>query len=211
MITNLIFDFGGVIAPISREKAVEAFERLGLADADQRLDKYHQTGIFQELEEGKISPDEFQQKLGELCGHTPDWNKTRQAWMGYFTGLDERLLDCLKELRKRYKLFVLSNTNPYVMDWACSPEFSSKGKPLTEYFDKLYLSYQIGVTKPDRRIFDFLIADAGIDPAESLFVDDGPGNVQAARALGFQTYCPRNGEDWRDALAALLQKSINIR
>lgn len=207
MITNLIFDFGGVIAPISREKAVEAFARLGLADADQRLDKYHQTGIFQELEEGKISPDCFQQKLGELCGHTPDWKETRQAWMGYFTGLDERLLDCLKELRKRYKLFVLSNTNPYVMDWACSPEFSSKGKSLTEYFDKLYLSYQIGVTKPDRRIFDYLIADAGIDPAESLFVDDGPGNVQAAHALGFQTYCPRNDEDWRDALAALLQKS----
>ena len=93
------------------------------------------------------------------------------------------------------------------MDWACSPEFSPKGKPLNEYFDKLYLSYQIGVTKPDRRIFDFLIADAGIDPEESLFVDDGPGNVQAAHALDFQTYCPRNGEDWRDALIALLQKS----
>lgn len=132
MIKNLIFDFGGVIAPISREKAVEAFIRLGLADADQRLDKYHQTGIFQELEEGKITADEFQTKLGELCGRTLTWEETREAWMGFFTGLDERLLDCLKELRKRYKLFVLSNTNPYVMDWACSPEFSSKGKPLTD-------------------------------------------------------------------------------
>ena len=68
MIKNLIFDFGGVIAPISREQAVEAFRQLGVADADQRLDKYHQTGIFQELEEGKITPDEFQVKLlyGEL-------------------------------------------------------------------------------------------------------------------------------------------------
>ena len=197
-----------VIAPISREQAVEAFRQLGVADADQRLDKYHQTGIFQELEEGKITPDEFQVKLGQLCGgRTPNWEETRQAWLGYFTGLDERLLDCLKELRKRYKLFVLSNTNPYVMDWACSPEFSSKGEPLTEFFDKLYLSYQIGVTKPDRRIFDFLIADADILPSESLFIDDGAGNVQAARQLGFQTYCPHNGEDWRDVLTVLLQKS----
>lgn len=208
MIKNLIFDFGGVIAPIRREQAVEAFRQLGVADADQRLDKYHQTGIFQELEEGKITPDEFQVKLGQLCGgRTPSWEETRQAWLGYFTGLDERLLDCLKELRKRYRLFVLSNTNPYVMDWACSPEFSSKGEPLTEFFDKLYLSYQIGVTKPDRRIFDFLIADADILPSESLFIDDGAGNVQAARQLGFQTYCPHNGEDWRDALTVLLQKS----
>ena len=54
MIRNIVFDFGGEIAPISRDKAVKAFKRLGLADADQRLDKYHQTGIFQELEEGKI-------------------------------------------------------------------------------------------------------------------------------------------------------------
>ena len=105
MIKNLIFDFGGVIAPISREQAVEAFRQLGVADADQRLDKYHQTGIFQELEEGKITPDEFQVKLGQLCGgRTPNWEETRQAWLGYFTGLDERLLDCLKELRKRYRL-----------------------------------------------------------------------------------------------------------
>ena len=93
------------------------------------------------------------------------------------------------------------------MDWACSPAFSSKGKPLSDYFDKLYLSYQIGVTKPDRQIFDFLIADTDILPSESLFIDDGAGNVQAARQLGFQTYCPRNGEDWRDALTVLLQKS----
>ena len=81
MIKNLIFDFGGVIAPISREQAVEAFRQLGVADADQRLDKYHQTGIFQELEEGKITPDEFQVKLGQLCGgRTPNWEETRHRY-----------------------------------------------------------------------------------------------------------------------------------
>ena len=158
---------------------MEAFRQLGVADADQRLDKYHQTGIFQELEEGKITPDEFQVKLGQLCGgRTPSWEETRQAWLGYFTGLDERLLDCLKELRKRYKLFVLSNTNPYVMDWACSPAFSSKGKPLSDYFDKLYLSYQIGVTKPDRQIFDFLIADATFFRQNRSSLTTGPATYR---------------------------------
>lgn len=60
MIKNIVFDFGGVIAPISRDRAVEAFIRLGLTDADTRLDKYHQTGIFQQLEEGKIDANTFQ-------------------------------------------------------------------------------------------------------------------------------------------------------
>jgi putative hydrolase of the HAD superfamily len=67
-------------------------------------------------------------------------------------------------------------------------------------------SLQIGpLFLPPARIF--LIADTDILPSESLFIDDGAGNVQAARQLGFQTYCPRNGEDWRDALTVLLQKS----
>ena len=49
MIKNIVLDFGGVIVDIDRDKAVQAFIKLGLADVDTRLDKYHQTGIFQEL------------------------------------------------------------------------------------------------------------------------------------------------------------------
>ena len=79
MIKNIIFDFGGVIAPIDRDKAVEAFVRLGLADADLRLDKYHQTGIFQELEEGRISAEIFQERLGELCGRKLEWEEAQRA------------------------------------------------------------------------------------------------------------------------------------
>ena len=70
MIKNIVFDFGGVIVDIDRDKAVQAFIKLGLADADTRLDKYHQTGIFQELEEGKLSADEFRKQLGNLCGRS---------------------------------------------------------------------------------------------------------------------------------------------
>ena len=68
MIKNIVFDFGGVIVDIDRDKAVQAFIKLGLADADTRLDKYHQTGIFQELEEGKLSADEFRKQLMTMKG-----------------------------------------------------------------------------------------------------------------------------------------------
>lgn len=126
-----------------------------------------------------------------MCGgRTPSWEETRQAWLGYFTGLDERLLDCLKELRKRYKLFVLSNTNRLRDGLGLRSGILLKGKPLTDYFDKLYLSYQIGVTKPDRQIFDFLIADADILPSESLFIDDGAGNVKGSPRTGFPDLLP---------------------
>ena len=81
MIKNIVFDFGGVIVDIDRDKAVQAFIKLGLADADTRLDKYHQTGIFQELEEGKLSADEFRKQLGDLCGRPLTMEETKQAWL----------------------------------------------------------------------------------------------------------------------------------
>ena len=74
MIKNIVFDFGGVIADISREQAVKAFIRLGVKDADRILDKYHQTGIFQELEEGSLTEEAYRNELGKLCGRTLSWD-----------------------------------------------------------------------------------------------------------------------------------------
>nr|WP_302830859.1 HAD family phosphatase [uncultured Bacteroides sp.] len=204
MIKNIVFDFGGVIADISRNQAVQAFIELGLKDADARLDKYHQTGIFQELEEGKLSADAYREELGRLCGRELTEAETRRAWLGFFVGVDSRKLEYLLELRKNYRVYILSNTNPFVMSWARSPEFSQAGKPLDDYCEKLYLSYQIGYTKPARQIFDFMVEDSGILPAETMFVDDGAANVGIGKELGFQTFQPANGSDWRGELSALL-------
>lgn len=205
MIKNIVFDFGGVIADIDREQAVQAFIRLGVKDADRILDKYHQTGIFQELEEGTLTEEAYHNELGKLCERTLSWEEVQQAWLGFFTGIDVRKLHYLETLRREgYKLYVLSNTNPYVMGWACSERFSSEGKPLTAYFEKLYLSYQIGCTKPDRRIFEFMLTDSKMQPEETLFVDDGASNIAAGRELGMYTFQPENGSDWRDELAKLL-------
>ena len=80
-------------------------------------------------------------------------------------------------------------------------------RPLNDYFDKLYLSYEIGVTKPDREIFDRMVLDSGIRPEETLFVDDGKNNIVVGQELGFHTYQPLNGEDWRGRLDEILSKS----
>ena len=84
------------------------------------------------------------------------------------------------------------------MSWACSPDFSSKKKPLNDYCDKLYLSYQVGHTKPAPEIFDYMVNDCNIIPSETLFVDDGASNIQIGKELGFETFQPKNGEDWRE-------------
>ena len=116
MIRNIAFDFGGVIVDLDREEAVQAFIRLGLENADRILDKYHQTGIFQELEEGKLSEEAYREKLSQLCGRPLEREEVRQAWMGFVSGMDIRKLDYIAQLRQRgYRTFLLSNTNPYLM------------------------------------------------------------------------------------------------
>lgn len=100
MIKNLVFDFGGVIADLNRQGAVDAFIAIGLKDADTRLDKYHQTGIFQELEEGRISDSEFIRIMEELCQRSLTWPEVQQAWLGFLSGVDIKKLHLLEELRQ---------------------------------------------------------------------------------------------------------------
>ncbi len=200
MIKQLIFDFAGVITDLTWEGAVESFSRIGLKNADKILDKYHQNGIFQDLEEGKMDTETFRKELGKLCNRDLTQEEIQSAWMGYFNGMNEKKLDCIEELRKDYKIFLLSNTNPYVMKWACSPNFTSKGKSLNDYFDKLYLSYETGYTKPHEGIFNYLIQDAKIKPEESLFIDDGASNIAMGERLGMHTFHPQNATDWTELL-----------
>ena len=208
MIKNLVFDFGGVIADIDRQNAVKSFITIGLKDADERLDKYHQTGIFQELEEGKISDIDFLHSLEKLCKRLLTWDEVQQAWLGFLTGVNLEKLHLLEMLRKKgYHLYLLSNTNPFVMKWACSKSFTTEEKALYEYFDKLYLSYQIGYTKPERAIFTHMINDANIIPEETLFIDDGAANICEGKALGMHTFQPQNATNWCAELIGLIKET----
>lgn len=206
MIKTVIFDFGGVIAHFIREGAVRRFEQLGLNDADEQLDNYCQNGIFLEVEKGAITAEGFREKLSAMCGREVSYDEARWAWLGFFTETPTEKLDYITALRPRYRTYVLSNSNPYIMGWARSSVLSAQGRPLDDYFDAIFTSYELGVVKPDPSFFERVLEATGSQPHETVFVDDGPHNVAAAEALGIHTLCPMNGEDWRDSLTELLDR-----
>ncbi len=207
MIKNVVFDLGGVIIHLNRDRSVRRFEKIGVSDAEELIDPYEQKGIFLELENGKINLAEFNDKIREHAGKDIADEDIRQAWLGFIVEVPEEKLDYIAELRKDYNMYLLSNTNPAVQSWAQSSAFSKAGKPLNDYFDKMYLSYEMGVTKPDPSIFEQMVADSGMNPAETLFVDDGEANIVVAQRMGFHTYMPKNGEDWRNAITELLKNN----
>lgn len=205
-IKNIVFDFGGVLISIDRNKAVKAFQKVGVKEAEQLLGEYHQQGIFQDVEDGHMDAETFRKELSGLCGKNLTYKEVESGWKGFVTEVSQYKLDYLNRLRKKYKVYILSNTNPYMMGWARSCELTSAGKPLDAYVDKIYASYEIGITKPERGIFDYMIKDSGLNPAETIFVDDGASNIAMGRELGFITLQPKNGEDWRTKLDKMLEE-----
>jgi putative hydrolase of the HAD superfamily len=201
-ITTIVFDLGGVIITLDRNEAVRRFRNAGLKNAEELLDPYHQKGIFLELEEGKLTKEAFYEAVRKEAGCYISDEAIDYGWMGFLKEVPESKLQLLENLKAHgYKLYLLSNTNPVVMEWALSPAFTPQGKSLDQYFDKLYLSYQQKCVKPDSTIFRQMIEDSGLIPAETLFIDDGKANVEAGKQLGFRTCLAVNGEDFSDLLS----------
>ncbi len=192
---------------LSFEQAVKRFEEIGLADARQRLDAFEQKGIFGDLESGRISAEDFRRELSLLVGRELSMDDCYQAWHGYVDHVPKRNLEAILSLRaKGYKVCLLSNTNPFMMQWADN-DFDGEGHPIGYFFDAMYLSYECQTMKPRREIFEMMLKGQQAQPEETLFVDDGPRNVEAAKALGMQTLCPQNNEDWIEPLEAMLRIS----
>ena len=203
---NIAFDLGGVIIALSYENAIRRFEEIGLTDARQHLDAFHQHGIFGDLERGRISAEVFREELSKIIGRQLTMDECFYAWHGYVESVPQRNLDMLLRLRQMgFKVCLLSNTNPFMMQWACSPAFDGGHHPIGYYFDRLYLSYECKVMKPSPEIFRMMLEGQQATADETLFIDDSPNNCAAAEALGIHTLCPHNNEDWIPALKAYLK------
>ncbi len=206
IINNILFDLGGVIITLDQQQSVRRFEELGLKDAQQRLNAYTQEGIFGDLEGGLIDAETFRRELSLLVGRQVTHAECAYAWQGYAKEVPQRNLDALQRLRSEgYRLLLLSNTNPYMMEWVNSADFDGHGHGVGHYFDALYLSYEMRLMKPAEEIFLRVLMAEQVPPSSCLFIDDGPRNVATASQVGLNTFCPENGADWTQIIYQYLR------
>ena len=196
-IKNLLIDFGGVLIDLDRRRCLEHFRQLGMPDVENLLHDCHQTGFFQLHERGELSDADFRERIRQAIGRPVGDEAIDEAWNSFLDGIPAYKLDFLLELRKRYTVCLLSNTNAIHWDYACTHDFAQGGRRVEDYFDRIYLSYQLKIIKPDTEIFQAVLADAGLTPEETLFIDDAEANCRTARSLGIHTYTPQAHEDWR--------------
>jgi putative hydrolase of the HAD superfamily len=122
-----------------------------------------------------------------------------EAWNALLLDIPDYKLDTLLELKQRYRLYLLSNTN--ALHWEEGRKrFDYKGYKAEDFFDQIFLSNEIHELKPSPEAFLKVARLAGIKPEETLFVDDLQVSCDAAAALGFHTYCPVANTDWRSEL-----------
>lgn len=204
MIKDIVFDFGGVLTLIDTDRALQRFRDLGIEKPEEYINAYLQSGPFFSLENGDITAGEFCDALSAIAGRTITYEQAKEGWMGFIVNVQTEFLEYLQQLRPRYRLSVLSNTNPFIQSWARSKEFTAQGKSLDDYFDMLFLSYKMKASKPSEEIYRKMLLQGNMKAEETLFVDDGIKNIEAARKMGINVLMVDNGEDWRKKLAEVL-------
>ena len=187
-IRNLLFDLGGVIINLDRQRCVDALTALGDEKADEMLGLSVQRGTLMDLEEGKISPSDFFKRMRQKIGKAVSDEEIVHALNELLIGIPLDRLTLLRKLRQRFNVMMLSNTNPIMFDTKIAECFAQEGLSITDYFDDVYLSYRLLSCKPYIAIFKKVIELSRIVPQETLFFDDSQKNLDAAASLGFKTF-----------------------
>lgn len=182
---------------LDRDRCVRAFERLGMKDADDFLGVYGQKGAFLALESGEIDADEFHAQVRPMIdrGNVSD-EEIDAAFNEFLIGIPVHRLESLRELRRDYKVYLLSNTNPIMVNGKIAEEFRKEGREMADYFDGIFTSYEAKCCKPGKAIFDYTEKVGGLNPSETLFFDDSQSNVDAARSYGFNSVLVRPGDEF---------------
>ena len=195
-IKNLLIDFGGVLINLDRQRCIENFRKLGLQNVDELLNVYHQQGIFMQQEKGLVTSAEFRDVIRQMVGKPLTDQQIDDAWNSFLVDIPTYKLDLLLKLREKYVVYLLSNTNEIHWKWTCKNLFPYRTFKVEDYFEKTYLSFEMKMAKPEPEIFKAILDDAGIEPEETLFIDDSEINCKAAQNLGISTYTAKAGEDW---------------
>lgn len=204
-IQNIIFDYGNVIFDIDFNRLKVAFSELGISERKEVFIHGGQHQLFDALDRGEVTPAQFRAEIRKLA-ENPDLTDRQidDAWNRLLVGIPAGNNGILLELKPRYRTFLLSNNNEIHYNWIMdylNREF--KVPDNTVFFEKDYYSHLMGMRKPDAAIFEFVLEQHGLKPAETLFIDDLPDNLAAAQKLRMQTALSKNAAGFSNLLTAL--------
>ena len=199
MIDTIIFDFGDIFINLDKQATIDGLEHLGLSSWNEDLDQLNIS-----FEKGLISRDDF---LLGIQKHIPNAtiDDILMAWNAVLLDFPLYRLEFLQLLSKKFRLFLLSNTDAIHINHFEQREGASFYGDFYQCFEKVYFSYEMGMRKPDAEIYTTLINRHELTPKRTLFVDDKKENTDAAKALGLHVW---NLQVGKEDVIELLDKKI---
>src|SRR3989344_647188 len=181
MIKSILFDFGGVIYQHPKEVIPEVLSRIYRQPVEMTIKEYgkYRDDYFT----GRLSTEKLINSLSSTLGTNKTVKEVKDLWMKYYSELakpNKEVLEIIKDLHTKYKVFLFSNTTEM------SNNHNSK-TGLYDYFDDLFLSYRLGMKKPDQQIYRKTISLIGCKAEECVFIDDEIKNLEPAEKMGMKT------------------------
>ena len=184
---NIIFDLGGVIIDLDYQKTTQAFIDLGVTDFDAIYSKAKQSDIFDNFEKGIINAKEFRAFIRSKINVQLQDSEIDKAWNAMLINFPLSRVEWLKKISKRYRIFLLSNTNPIHIASFTGIADNLFGKDVfLQIFEKVYLSSTIGMRKPDANIFEKVLNENDLIKEETLFIDDSIQHIVGALAINLK-------------------------
>lgn len=209
-IQNVIFDLGGVVIDLDRDRAVKALEELGLEDADSMLGLYGQKEPFYGLETGERTAGEFFDIMRSRMNPGVTDIQITEAFNQFLVKLPAERLEMLRRMRLAgYRIFILSNTNPIMFNSWIDRAFRQEGGTVNDYFDGIVVSYEELMCKPNVSIFETLMRRYGLNPSETLMLDDSEKNCRAAAEAGAHAF--QIGKTENDDMMAICGALLETR
>lgn len=188
-IKNIIFDYGNVIFEINFERTQNALLQLGITDPGKFYGHKNQNPIFDNFEMAGVSPAEFRAEIRkaanneQLTDHEID-----AAWNSLLIGVSANNHDVLLAVKAKYRTFLLSNNNEIHYNWIIKHIQEKYGiNNYDDFFEKAYFSQLMKLRKPNVNIFEQVIKENNLNPAETLFIDDSPQHIEGAKKAGLHT------------------------
>jgi epoxide hydrolase-like predicted phosphatase len=190
---NIIFDLGGVIIDIDPLKAVEAFAsyvyKAGNGDVKQLYEKIVNGTLLMDYEKGNINDEEFRNALNDRLDINLTNEKFDEAFNALLLDYTPERLQLLTELKKSHNIYLLSNTCHIHFEYYNNLLKEKYGySDLKDLFDQAFVSFEMGLRKPDTKIYKTVLEQANLKAEESIFIDDSLQNVEAAEMVGIKGY-----------------------
>jgi FMN phosphatase YigB (HAD superfamily) len=187
-IDAIVFDLGGVIIDLDFQRSFDQFSALSAKSPETIRQGIFESGLLHQYEKGHYTDDQFLTEIEKIFTLTCDRSIIEQAFLALLLHIPLARIELIRKLSKDYRVFVLSNTSSiHYKEVNAILKRDTGYEHLDHLFEKVFLSFELGLLKPHQEIYKAVLDQAQLVPQHTLFLDDNADNLIGASSLGIRT------------------------